>query len=179
MKRAQSGQIRQQSNRHVIIPRDERHLGTASKLNHRSVTGGCNLFDRGPNNQDCRTIRQRILRWIHVYYRNIVHVHMVCLPKTNRKIHCVRYEIANKLFTLKIPQNIYTFLEHSNTNADYLYRDYLAIRSFVVLFATFKLQVQVLREPLFFSKSIGLLHLIFRDALFDTVYIPVWRNIIV
>ena len=35
------------------------------------------------------------------------------------------------------------FLENnSNTNTDYFYRQYLAIRSFVVLFATFTLQVR-------------------------------------
>ena len=56
------------------------------------------------------------------------------------KIHFVRYEIANKLLTFKNTAKIY---------ADYLYRHYLAIRSFVVFFATFKLQVQVLREPIF------------------------------
>ena len=69
------------------------------------------------------------------------------------------------MFTENQPQNIFCFkilknleqiifLEHStcNTNADYFYRHYLAIRSFVVLFATYKLRVQVLREPILIFK---------------------------
>ena len=83
------------------------------------------------------------------------------------------------LFGMKLPtsckllknrKNI--FLEHNtrNINGDYFYRHYLAIRSFVVLFATFKLQVLVLREPIFFAQEYRLLDRVFRDVLIDRVY---------
>ena len=99
--------------------------------------------------------------------------------KRPQNTFCSVWNCQQVVNRLKTHRNI--FLEHNtrNINVGYFYRNYLAIRSVVVLFTTFKLQVQVLREPIFCARvSLSdLLDPVFRDVLIDRVYTPVWRNV--